>query len=593
MVVKTNKPLAAATTTELASGHARSERRTVTQLRDAAAGPTRHRLDQDHDRVSDWLKPVLVEIKARLFDPLLQLQTLWPVHGINDKNVASRFCAELGQLPWTYITDLRLEVGERLVRDSHLLQHQIAGILGYASADVFSDAFKKRYGLSPTNYRKAPPVAETSPVAPDGPWLAVRRDVDPRRAEELVGITVQLGLDWSCVDHAFRSHPDYAAAYWYTGWIRDRLGHAEIRTAWPTWQRANLDLRELLGWRHDRRREIVRQRPRPFQTDAFVWLLIDCFFVRLLEDAGEAEHFADLAVAASENGPPGLRALPLALKAHSIQRRGVLRKAEETFEEALEASRAPGVEPWVVGWVHELWAELLLRRGKERTARRELFIASTGFKKAGDYLERLRCAVVRFPAWFEAGIDPSRLMTFCIPALEQYPVADSILRAAHLNRLLAVIYLTDRLTGSHLVTIKRFRAEMPAPTPGFMAAQYQRLDGLLFALVKESEPALAALRDAANWFEDNDLLAEAAVCWLQFSWVALDVDVEVAEAAALAAYRHMVSTGFNSHDLQVVAKKIYHDARHGILEKSLLRRSILLAVCPKLRAQRACPTTQD
>jgi hypothetical protein len=455
--------------------------------------------------------------------------------------------------------------------------------LGYGSVDTFSDAFKKRYGLSPTDYRLDPPVPETADAVPDVPSLVVRHDVDLESVEELVGFAVDLDLAWSSLDRVFRTHSDYAAAHWYTGWIRDRLGHADIQTAWPAWQRANFDLRELLAWRPDRRLEIVRQRPRSFQSDVFVWLLIDCVCVRLLEDAGEAEHFTDLAVAASGNGPPGLRALPLALKAHSVQRRGVLREAEEKFEEALEASRASGVEPWVVGRVRSLYAKLLYTKGKEREARRELFAASVCFKKAGDGFERLRCAVDRSSAWFDAGMNPAGLMTVCIAALQHPPGVNSILKTAHLNRLLAVIYLTDRLTGSHLATLKSLRAEMPAPIPGFIGAQYQRVDGLLFALEKEYKPALAASRGAADWFEDNDLLAEAAVCWLQFSWVALDVDIKAAAAAALVAYRHMASTGFNSNDLQAVALKIYRDARRGTLEKSVLRRGILLAVCPRLR----------
>jgi hypothetical protein len=177
--------------------------------------------------------------------------------------------------------------------------------------------------------------------------------------------------------------------------------------------------------------------------------------------------------------------------------------------------------------------------------------------------------------------------------LEQYPAADSLLRTAHLNRILSTIYLADRLTGRHLATIKGLREKMPASIPGFIAAQYQRVDGLVLALEGKYEPASAALRGTANWFEDHDLLADAAIGWLQVAWAAMDVDVEAAVPAALAAYRYMASTGFNSHDLQAVALKIYRDARHGALEKSVLRRGILLAVCPKLESRRYCPATRD
>lgn len=590
MVRRADEPTASAPAARRAAPvRPRAERRTVTQLRDAAAKPTLQRLDQDRERVSDRLKPVLATFRERLFDHQLQLGNLWRQLGIWDKNVSSWFREEVGQTPWAYVLERRLEVGERLLRDTTLLLHQIAGALGYSGVNTFTRAFKRRYGLSPTGYRKNPPTLDVPDEVPGRPFLAVRRDVDAERAEELVAFAEKLGLLWPSFDRVFRTHPHFAAAHWYTRWIRDRLGHADVRTAWPVWRRANVDLRELLEWPRDRRAEIVRQRSGVFQTGAFVWLLVDCVFVRLLEDAGEAEHFADLAVAASENGPPELRALPTALKAHSIQRRGALSDAEGTFKEALEASRASGVDPWVVGKVWKLYAELLYRKGEEREARRILFSASNHFKKAGDEFERLRCVVDRSSAWLAVGINPARLMTACIPGLEKNPVAGSILRVAHLNRILSTIYLTDGLTGRHLPKIKQLRSQMPAPTEGFLAVQYQRLDGLLCALEKKYEHALDELRSAANWFEGHDLLAEAAVCWLLYSWVALEVDGRASASAAIAAYRHMASTGFDSNDLQAVALKIYRDACHGALEKSVLRQGIMLAVCPKLKIRRDSP----
>jgi len=557
----------------------------------AAAKPTLLRLDEDRERVSERLKPVLVAFKKDLFDHQLQLGTLWRELDFRDKNASSWFRGEIGQTPWAYLLDRRLEVSERLLRETDLLPHQIANTLGFGQVNTFSRAFKRRYGLSPIGYRKAPPTLDAAEAVAGKPFLAVRRDVDAGRAEEVVGFATKLGLDWPSFEDVFRTHPRFAAAHWYTRWIRDRLGHAELRTAWRLWRRANVDLRELLEWRPDQRVEIVRRRPRSFQTDAFVWLLVDCVFVCLLEDAGEAEHFADLALAASEDAPARLRALPLALKAHSIQRRLAVRDAEGMFAEALEASRAVGVDPWVVGRVHALYSQLAYNRGHERQARRELFFASAQFKKAGDLMERLRCAVGRFPSWFDAGVDPSWLMTVCIAKLEQHPTMASTLRTAHLNRLLSAIYQTDRLTGRHLATIKRLRERMPAPSPGFIAAQYQRVDGLVFALDQRHELALNDLRESANWFEDHGLTIDAAVGWLLFSWVALDADADAAVAPALTAYRLMAASGFNSHDLQAVALKIYHDARHGTLEKSVLRSGILLMVCPKLKSRRDRPAT--
>ena len=75
------------------------------------------------------------------------------------------------------------------------------------------------------------------------------------------------------------------------------------------------------------------------------------------------------------------------------------------------------------------------------------------------------------------------------------------------------------------------------------------------------------------------------LCWLQYSWAALVVDGSAAARAAKTAYAYMERTGFRSHGLQKVALKIYQDARQGELSRGLLRRGILLAVCPRIEAR--------
>jgi hypothetical protein len=243
------------------------------------------------------------------------------------------------------------------------------------------------------------------------------------------------------------------------------------------------------------------------------------------------------------------------------------------------------VDPWIEGKIHSLYASLLDRQGEERRALRTLAIAASHFKKTNDELERVQCALVRSSAWFAKGVDTAPMLTACIALLERYPFAADLRSTAHVNRIVSSIYVTDRLRGSHLATIKCLRAAMPPAASAFAAAQYQTVDGLITALEGQPGLGLGTLGKAATWFEEHDLLADAAVCWLLYAWVALLVDDSAAARAARTAYAYMKHTGFRSHGVYKIAQKIYQDARQGNLRRSILRRGVLLLLCPLMEAR--------
>jgi hypothetical protein len=126
---------------------------------------------------------------------------------------------------------------------------------------------------------------------------------------------------------------------------------------------------------------------------------------------------------------------------------------------------------------------------------------------------------------------------------------------------------------------------MPPADSAFAVAQYQVVDGLIAALQDQPKLASANLENAASWFDEHDLLAEAAATWLMYSWAIFVVDASAAARAAKTAYTFMERTGFRSQGLQRVALKIYQDARQGELRRGLLRRGILLMVCPRMEAR--------
>lgn len=53
-----------------------------------------------------------------------------------------------------YLLDIRMEAAMRLLRDPEYRLYQIAAMVGYEDADYFTKVFKKRLGMTPTEYRR-------------------------------------------------------------------------------------------------------------------------------------------------------------------------------------------------------------------------------------------------------------------------------------------------------------------------------------------------------------------------------------------------------------------------------------------------------
>jgi two-component system response regulator YesN len=53
------------------------------------------------------------------------------------------------------LTDIRIDKAKYLLKNTHLKHYEIAGQVGYQDSRYFSQIFKKKVGLSPSNYREA------------------------------------------------------------------------------------------------------------------------------------------------------------------------------------------------------------------------------------------------------------------------------------------------------------------------------------------------------------------------------------------------------------------------------------------------------
>ena len=86
-------------------------------------------------------------------DETLDLQTLANEAALADFHFHRIFKALKGEAIGGYITRLRLEATARLLRYTTLTIEEIAFNIGYETPASLSKAFKKQYGISPTEYR--------------------------------------------------------------------------------------------------------------------------------------------------------------------------------------------------------------------------------------------------------------------------------------------------------------------------------------------------------------------------------------------------------------------------------------------------------
>lgn len=66
---------------------------------------------------------------------------------------ANHFKAVSGKAPLTYLTDWRMRLAERALRDESTAVALIGQSLGYSSESAFSNAFKRVTGSSPRAFR--------------------------------------------------------------------------------------------------------------------------------------------------------------------------------------------------------------------------------------------------------------------------------------------------------------------------------------------------------------------------------------------------------------------------------------------------------
>ena len=101
------------------------------------------------------LRQVLEYIEHTLGQPI-KLRELAALAGISARHFERAFRQSTGSSPHAYVMERRLHMArDLLINQPELPIEQITLRLGFSSGSHFSSAFRRRTGLTPTNFRKA------------------------------------------------------------------------------------------------------------------------------------------------------------------------------------------------------------------------------------------------------------------------------------------------------------------------------------------------------------------------------------------------------------------------------------------------------
>ena len=111
------------------------------------------------DRFNKYLKNALTYINAHFFDPDMNLKTVAETVALSPSHFSTIFSQSLGKTFIEYLTDQRINYAKNLLVTTDSKLTSITLEIGYSDSNYFSYLFKKKEGMSPSEYRKRGIVA--------------------------------------------------------------------------------------------------------------------------------------------------------------------------------------------------------------------------------------------------------------------------------------------------------------------------------------------------------------------------------------------------------------------------------------------------
>lgn len=99
------------------------------------------------------MRELLAYLQAS-FDQHLTVEVLARRFATNRTSLQARFAAVTGRSIMEYVTALRIEVAQGILRDTLVPVNEVGERVGYADPAAFSRAFRKQVGAAPSEYRE-------------------------------------------------------------------------------------------------------------------------------------------------------------------------------------------------------------------------------------------------------------------------------------------------------------------------------------------------------------------------------------------------------------------------------------------------------
>ncbi|MBR2996723.1 MAG: response regulator [Lachnospiraceae bacterium] len=96
---------------------------------------------------------VMAYIREHYSDPELSVRTLAEEVYLTPTYLSTLFHNETGSTIGQIITEVRMEMAKQMLRDPQYKLYEIASLVGYNDANYFAKTFKKKTGVSPSEYR--------------------------------------------------------------------------------------------------------------------------------------------------------------------------------------------------------------------------------------------------------------------------------------------------------------------------------------------------------------------------------------------------------------------------------------------------------
>lgn len=127
---------------------------TETHRQLTAMAPEARALPEGSDKTAALMSRVQKYMQHNFTRFDISLDSVSRLLGINSSYLSTAFKRCTGVNFIDYLTDLRLSAAKELLLDPLRSTQEIAGMVGYDSPSYFTRAFKKRTGLTPTEYRR-------------------------------------------------------------------------------------------------------------------------------------------------------------------------------------------------------------------------------------------------------------------------------------------------------------------------------------------------------------------------------------------------------------------------------------------------------